>query len=246
MNLLIDWGNTRIKWLAVDDLSIESLSSSQHSLNSCESLEAMMPQIKGKYSSAYIASVRDEQDNQKLKAKLIDKCSDILFATTDATPSGVVNSYADPKTMGVDRWLGVIAASKPQQTVAIISLGSAITLDIVADGRHLGGHILPGRRLMLESLNTTGRVRPVLTEAISNEFNLGQTTNDCVNKGVNSLIEGYLRQAMEKSASQYNVSRFVFTGGGGQAWGEMMNQLGFVTEYRELLVFEGLLKRFAE
>jgi type III pantothenate kinase len=58
----------------------------------------------------------------------------------------VVTGYPNPQGIGVDRWLAVLgAASLTDKDAIILDAGSAITLDLLkADGRHLGGAILPG------------------------------------------------------------------------------------------------------
>ncbi|MDP1069535.1 type III pantothenate kinase, partial [Klebsiella pneumoniae] len=64
--------------------------------------------------------------------------------------------------MGVDRWLAMLAAwQRVGQSCWVVDCGSAITLDLLdAEGRHQGGYILPGLRLMQQSLlGNTAEVR---------------------------------------------------------------------------------------
>jgi len=242
MILLVDWGNSRIKWKVVG--SLESIFRDQAEPLSCESVAELTERLEEQFTSIYIASVRSEQDNSLLRQALQSYCDDIKYAQTSAEACGVINSYANPEAMGVDRWLGVLAAAQQSKTVAIISIGSAITLDIVASNRHLGGQILPGRRLLMESLNTTGRVRPTLNEIQEPLFRLGQTTSDCVNAGINSLIEGYLTHIILNSLKEYQVEQFIFAGGGGQFWANRLNIEGAQINFRQSLNFEGLAKLY--
>ncbi len=59
----------------------------------------------------------------------------------------IINAYADPSSLGADRWvnlLGARAALGPVDTI-IVDAGTAVTVDALrADGRHLGGAILAG------------------------------------------------------------------------------------------------------
>ncbi len=74
--------------------------------------------------------------------------------TTRRVAAGVVNGYADPSLLGVDRWLAVIGAYQRVQGACVVAdIGTAATVDVVAaDGRHRGGYIVPGPQLMVASL----------------------------------------------------------------------------------------------
>ncbi|TQV73872.1 type III pantothenate kinase [Aliikangiella marina] len=243
MVLLIDWGNTRLKWMKIDHLELAQVRAAKVNItdNWQEHTEIWASPIE----AIFIASVRNDQDNQALSGHLLNYCDRIHFAKTEQIACGVENSYSDPETMGVDRWMGVIAAAAPEENIAVVSIGSAITLDVIQSAQHMGGHIVPGRRLMLESLNTTGRVRPLMNTQDDESFHLGQTTNDCVNAGINSMIEGYLRHIINQTKIEYQVSRFIFAGGGGKYWQQRLNSGTDQMEYSESLVFEGLVKRYS-
>jgi type III pantothenate kinase len=78
---------------------------------------------------------------------------------TRAEAFGVRIAYADPAQLGVDRFLALVAAHRRGQAAAqpvptlIVDAGTAITFDALrADGHHLGGLILPGIRLSRDSL----------------------------------------------------------------------------------------------
>ena len=44
--------------------------------------------------------------------------------------------------MGVDRWLAILGAAKlTDKPFAVIDAGTAVTVDFVADGQHLGGRL---------------------------------------------------------------------------------------------------------
>jgi type III pantothenate kinase len=76
---------------------------------------------------------------------------------TSAEAHGVRIAYAEPARLGVDRFLALVAAHRlPRPAPApslIADAGTAITYDLLAsDGTHLGGLILPGVRIMRDSL----------------------------------------------------------------------------------------------
>ena len=94
------------------------------------------------------------------------------FAATSASLAGVRCGYREPDRLGVDRWLGVVAAwQRAHHALAVISLGTAACVDFVdADGRHAGGYIAPGLRLLADVLDQrTADVRPYPREPSAGE-----------------------------------------------------------------------------
>jgi type III pantothenate kinase len=54
-------------------------------------------------------------------------------------------AYAEPRSLGVDRWLGALAAHRMHGRAVVVDCGSATTVNLVdADGTFLGGCIAPG------------------------------------------------------------------------------------------------------
>ncbi len=95
----------------------------------------------------YLASVLGGERQQALDACLGARFGDAVTRfRSEAEALGVRSAYAEPASLGVDRWLALIgAAGLGVGDCFIIDAGSAITLDLLrADGAHLGGAILPG------------------------------------------------------------------------------------------------------
>ena len=145
MRLLLDRGNSRLKWAltsgedwlsgVVDDVSeIPGDGVPQRVLVSCVAGEAMTSKLR-------------EQIRQKwsLAPELV---------TVQSEACGVTNCYSDCSQMGVDRWLAAIAAhTHYPQGALVIDAGTALTIDTIdASGRMLGGAIFPGPGLMLSAL----------------------------------------------------------------------------------------------
>jgi type III pantothenate kinase len=72
---------------------------------------------------------------------------------------GVINSYDEPWRLGVDRWLAVIEAwhCSDGAPVAVFDLGTAAKLDVVVNGEHQGGYIVPGLNMMRDTLQSNTR-----------------------------------------------------------------------------------------
>jgi type III pantothenate kinase len=79
----------------------------------------------------------------------------VHFARSAVSAAGVRNAYPEAWRLGADRWVQLIGAhhEHPGSDLCLVSLGTAMTIDLLtAAGRHLGGSIVPGPRLMIESL----------------------------------------------------------------------------------------------
>ncbi len=88
---------------------------------------------------------------------------DVEFVVSQRTACGVVNAYREPERLGADRWVALIAAHHAcDGPVCVIDCGTALTIDVLApDGEHLGGLIIPGLALMRRSLiERTAGIRP--------------------------------------------------------------------------------------
>lgn len=113
-----------------------------------------------------------------------------VAATTDFA-AGVTNSYADPASMGVDRWLAMIAAyNEFSRPCCVVDCGSAITVDYIdASGQHLGGYIMPGARLLRAGLlSNTERIVVNERGCDWHHQGPGTDTNGAVNQGLNLIL----------------------------------------------------------
>ena len=102
---------------------------------------------------AFLCSVLDP-----VRQAAMDECLQARFASavtrlrSEAQALGVVNGYREPHKLGADRWMALLGAAEIcSGDCLVIDAGSAITLDLLrADGRHLGGAILPGFNTSIE------------------------------------------------------------------------------------------------
>jgi type III pantothenate kinase len=150
--ILLDCGNSHLKaqWHKAGQL--QASYSCCYSRNWVQRLGRWLQDLPAKH--CYLASVLDVTREAQL-----DQCLKQKFETTVtrfvSMPQalGVTNAYREPERLGVDRWMALIAASKlVSGDVVVIDAGSAITLDLLrADGKHLGGAILPGINTSLDA-----------------------------------------------------------------------------------------------
>lgn len=159
--LLVDIGNTRVKWARFANGRLQRQRAAPHSGWRAQDFEAnLMGQARG-IERVIVASVGGE----RLDRRLIAAARRVIgvapqFVLTTRYLAGVTTAYAQPWRLGVDRFVAVIAAhhTAPRRAVCVIDVGTAMTIDLIAHGRHCGGAIIPGPRLMVECLlrNTSG------------------------------------------------------------------------------------------
>ena len=153
--LLVDIGNTRIKWgLTVGKEIICGQPLVHHQLEQNELLK-YWKNISAPDCMA-VSCVSSIQPLQLVRevAGLLWPNIEIISAQSKANAFGVRNAYINPEKLGVDRWLSLIAARQYYSgCTCIVDCGTAITIDLLdAEGRHQGGVISPGLRLMKGSL----------------------------------------------------------------------------------------------
>ncbi len=154
MILLLDVGNTRIKWAQLVDTEVTP----QHALvhQGVPAREWLDRLFRERFRPArvLIASVAGTQMTELLRTEAERKWQIAPeFATSTAVAGGVTNAYAEASALGVDRWLAVIAAHQIAGAACVIDAGTAVTVDVVdARGLHLGGLIVPGIEMMMSSL----------------------------------------------------------------------------------------------
>ena len=165
MTLLIDLGNTRVKWAALrSDGTLGAQRAASHAgWKSGDFAHALEKSLKPG-SDVWVVSVAAKPIQARLKSALRSlSAGPVHFIETSAECAGVRNGYHEPWRLGVDRWVALIGARAraPTRMALIADVGTAITLDILRqDGQHLGGVIVPGTDLMQQSLlSSTGGIR---------------------------------------------------------------------------------------
>jgi type III pantothenate kinase len=240
MQLLLDIGNSRLKWaswgpegiIETGRLEPEVQRITRDDLRRAFGQRAAPDVIK-------VSNVSGNSVATEISAAMGDLWGmEVRFASSLKSGYGVTIAYERPEMLGVDRWLAMVAAHhRVPGPVLVIDCGTAVTLDAV-DGRgfHLGGLIVPGTRMMWEALFS--RTRMPTVEYRPHAGRLGKNTTECVAAGALQAICGLLerihRQLSDTDAEPWTV---IATGGGA---GAMVEQLDIEVVMRPHLVFEGL------
>ncbi|MBO4369430.1 MAG: type III pantothenate kinase [Desulfovibrio sp.] len=97
----------------------------------------------------------------------------------------LASQYEPKDTLGADRLIAAYAAScfYPDQCVITVDIGTAITIDCICAHTFLGGFILPGLSLILESLQNAAQLPKVFPILEAGDFALGTSTESCMRLG---------------------------------------------------------------
>lgn len=169
MHLLLDIGNTSVKWALLRRGSDQSsgFASAQHSGGLPLDLLAAWDALDG-VSRVIAAGVGPESVKEAARRVCAARWGvEPAWVETRSEFQGVRISYREPARLGVDRFLALIAAhhachgQAPRSASLIVDAGTALTYDLLlADGTHLGGLILPGLRMMRDSLLAGTQIPP--------------------------------------------------------------------------------------
>ena len=251
MNLLIDIGNTRLKWGCENNLRIEQTGFLDSARLSRSGLDDGMSSI-AKPKSVWVSSVGSLASHKVLVEWLLQRYQLNAQVVKVRQPvAGFSNAYADLDALGVDRWVAAIGArecaqvegavreSAKPKNIIIIDVGTAITIDcLTADNIFQGGVIYPGYRLMHDSL--VGGTVGIKSEFFETDQIIGKTTSECVNSGIAFGVAGAVeRIVVEMQESIGAATQIVVTGGGAQA---LLDKARLDARYEPNLVLQGLMK----
>lgn len=163
MTLLLDLGNTRLKWAMQTDAALSAPAALAWSGDVPAALAAAWQGLPAPQAIVAASVVDDAREAMLARCTRERFGLEIRWMRTPAAACGVINAYPQPQRLGVDRFLAMVAAHADGLGACVLaSVGTALTLDaLAADGRHLGGLIAPGPLLMQQALlGATARVRP--------------------------------------------------------------------------------------
>ena len=233
MKLLIDAGNTRIKWASVDGQ--DWLRTGALAVDQASTLPQLFAVLRG-VQQIWISNVAGEGAARHIRDIGIGRQADRFhFIVAQKAQCGVRNGYSAPSQLGSDRWAALIAAwHLVRGTCLVVSSGTATTVDALsATGEFIGGLILPGVELMQRSLNdATAR----LNTAQGTYAAFPRNTADAMFSGAIQACCGAIeRQHMLLGGSGIPV---VLSGGGSAILSDRLNLPLHVVDN---LVLQGLL-----
>lgn len=222
MILAIDMGNTNIVLGGIDEKQtyfIERVTTDQgrtdteyaiHFKNILEMHHIQLSDIEG----AILSSVVPPLNTTILNA--VEKAVGIRPLLVGSGMKTGMNILMDnPKSVGSDMIVDVVAAIHEHPLpLVVIDMGTATTLS-VADkkGNYIGGVILPGLRVSLNSLSGKTAQLPYISLEVPNKV-IGKNTIDCMRSGIMygtaAMMDGMLDRLEEELGAKATV---VATGG---------------------------------
>ncbi len=238
MLLLVDAGNTRIKWAAAQPGAAAGDWFTSGALAHDE-LPALAAQWQAlPLTSALVANVAGAAVAAKIESALAaasPAALGIRWFRSQPACAGVTNGYRDPGQLGCDRFASLIGARHryPGRALLIVTAGTATTVDALdATGRFVGGMILPGLRTMAQSLAVNTALLPAVEDARTERL-FADNTQDAIVSGCIHAQVGAILQAH----AQWPSALCVLSGGGAPYIGP---QLPFACERIDNLVVLGL------
>lgn len=155
MLLLIDIGNTRIKWARFDHQGLGPQVAAAHAGWTGADFVQQLLNSGPRAERVFIANVGGQRIGELARAAIAGAWQiEPRFVQSPAAQAGIRNAYPEPAKLGVDRWLALLGARAIEpRPLCVVSVGTAMTIDgLDADGQHLGGVIVPGPELMVSSL----------------------------------------------------------------------------------------------
>ncbi|MFA9217386.1 MAG: type III pantothenate kinase [Sphingomonadaceae bacterium] len=227
MKLLIDAGNTRIKWALVAPdaalgewlahgavLHADSAQLAQHWQQAAQDAGTPLAAV----GSALVANVAGAALRAQIEAALqqaLPALTPDWFASLPAL-AGLRNGYRNPAQLGCDRFAAAIGGHRlaPGRAIIVANCGTATTIDAIsADGAFLGGMILPGLGLMASALARNTAQLPQIAQDGKLPAGFADNTDDAILSGCLAAQGG----AIEHACALHGAQECLISGGAAPA-----------------------------
>jgi type III pantothenate kinase len=248
MALLIDIGNTRIKWARFENGGLQPQSAAPHADWNVQTFVDTVLQRGSRNDRVLVSNVAGPRMADVVRAGVAQAWQiEAQFITSTAAAGGIRNAYPQPAKLGVDRWLAMIGAHALERgAVCVVSVGTAMTIDgVAADGRHLGGVIVPGPDLMVGSLldNTSDIAQRAQGGTTADDL-FADNTLGAIRQGAEQALAALVERAMGVMRRTANEApKLLVTGG---ASDHLEKSLGLPYRAVPDLVLRGLAVLAAE
>ena len=248
--LAIDIGNTRLKWAQYEAAHPDAalLAHGAIFLETIDTLAETDWKRLPAPSSMLGCVVAGDAVRRRVEEQMELWDIEARWAVPAEREAGLVNGYDHPSRLGADRWVALIGArarvlaSGPARPALVVMVGTAVTIDAMdAEGRFLGGLILPGFGLMLKALESgtaglkvpTGEVREFPTN-----------TSDALMSGGTYGIAGAIERMHRHLLRRCGAEPVLLMGGGAAV--KLAPETDLPFELVDTLIFEGLLRLGAQ
>jgi type III pantothenate kinase len=224
MLLLVDAGNTRVKWVIVP--------SGERGADTLGRWTA-----SGRVDHAEVRQLSEVWRAHRIVRVLISNVAgqtmrvtleQILLGALGMHPvplewfasvpqlAGIRNNYRNPAQLGCDRFASAIGAHAlfPGQPLIVATCGTATTVDaITADGVFLGGMILPGLGLMASALAKNTAQLPQVAEHLKVSEPFADHTDAAIVSGCLAAQAGAIERAVAAQRRAQGSAQCILSGG---------------------------------
>lgn len=217
--LLVDLGNTRIKWARFDGERLRGLRAAAHAGWRAADYGRRLFGTRAAPESMLVASVAGAHVDRMLAAAARRAGVTARFVWVSRRAAGVTVGYLEPWRLGVDRFVAVVGARHLFGGIGtcVVGLGTAMTIDLLgADGVHRGGAIIPAPALMVETLlrNTQGIRRRSRGGSARGSRLFGRSTREGVVRGSRYAAAALIDRAVEEARALLGRNPLVVLTGG--------------------------------
>lgn len=205
MNLVIDYGNSRIKTGLFDQATLAE----QFSFAGRPAFYEWLKQAK--FENVIVSSVASPTDRVLEKIN----CRGKKLVMDQSLPLPITIQYETPHTLGVDRIAAACGALDvmPGKCCLVIDMGTCINYEFVDDrARYHGGAISPGIKMRFASMHDYTARLP-LVKFNGNAPLMGGNTEHCMQGGVLYGVLGELEGVMERYKKIYPTMGVILCGG---------------------------------
>ena len=242
-NLLIDIGNTFVKWGShaheqgsfAHNTGIEA---GHALLDEMPSLFRLFRKVAAP-RSIVISNVAGTRARATI-LRALEAWPDappVYWAASQDAQCGVTNGYRNPGQLGTDRWAAMLGARAlfPSEAVFVVTCGTATTMDLLSlQGRFEGGCIMPGLGLMIRSLHEGTAALP---DADGDYADHPTQTVDAIVSGCQHAQAGAIERLFLRHQAKHPSLRCVLSGGAAKT---LSQRIGTAFTLHDNMVLEGL------
>ncbi|UOO77119.1 bifunctional biotin--[acetyl-CoA-carboxylase] ligase/type III pantothenate kinase [Neisseria sp. Dent CA1/247] len=210
--LLLDGGNSQLKWAWVEDGAIIHTGRSPY-----RDLSLLGEEWRERSDGLDIRIVGCAVCGEAKKALVAEQLpKPVEWYTSMSQALGIRNHYRNVEEHGADRWFNALGSRRfTCNACVVVSCGTAVTVDALTDDNHyLGGTIMPGFHLMKEAmaLKTANLNRP-----LGRIYPFPTTTANALASGIMDAVCGsilLMHARLKEKVGEDKPVDLIITGGG--------------------------------
>jgi type III pantothenate kinase len=233
--LLLDVGNSRVKWALVDRMEwlVDGVSAHDETEKLLHEWDRFPAPAK-----VIASNVAGEGPARVFSGYWQERQVPLHWMQACQSSGGVRNLYAQPEQLGCDRWAALVGAwARTHRACLVVSAGTAVTVDALnGRGEFIGGLILPGKLMMRKSLVSGTHA---LEDLGGQTVDFPRNTADAMASGIATALASAVQTAYQRLAAAGTTPPDCILTGGDADWLATQMRIGVIIAPR--LVLEGLL-----